>query len=465
MPDGTPLERTDLSMRALEEVLYEFGEIESMVTTVGALNSFSGEGGSGGRYANALILLPEDRKRASQKIVADIRAKMTDFSDGTVRVGEPQGGPPTGAPVLIKFLGENGEDLERVAGEAKAILQDLEGTADIETSGENDGIEFSLRVDKAKLSELGLTPAVVAQTLRTAIYGTEATSIQTDGNDIDVIVRANLNTESNNPSTVTDATLDAVRQIPIATQNGEVLLGSLVEPSLTKASASISHEGRRRIVSVTSDIEEGTNLRKLIAAFEKQAEEKIVLPSGITMQIGGENEETNKSFMEMFFAFIAGIVLMYVVVVLEFNSFRLAAYTLLTVPLSLIGVLIGLTLTGRALSFPSLLGLIALGGVIINHSIILIDSFVSPLRKHEGEDSFEDRVVKAASSRLRPIILTTATTVIGMVPLSLAADIWAPLAYTIMFGLVFATILTLVMIPLLLYRNPGKAIREMIDKA
>ena len=255
-----------------------------------------------------------------------------------------------------------------------------------------------------------------------------------------------------------------MRQIPLSTPRGEVLLGSIIKPTLTKASASISHEDRKRIVSLTANVKEGANVRDVTALFSAEAK-KIELPQGVEMKIGGENEEVDKSFQEMFYAFIAGIVLMYVIVVLEFNSFRLAAYTLLTVPLSLIGVLIGLTLTGRALSFPSLLGLIALGGVIINHSIILIDSFVSPLRRQENAGlSFEDRVVKAASSRLRPIFLTTITTVVGMIPLSFAADIWAPLAYTIMFGLVFATVLTLLMIPILLYRKPGKAIREMMEE-
>ena len=464
MPEGTTLEYTDLAMRGLEEVLYDFAEFDSIVMTIGALNQFSGEGGAGGRYANALILLSEDRERDSSDIVQDIRARTASFGDGTVRVSGPESGPPTGAPILIKFLGKDSEGLEKAAGEAKQILVETEGAIDVETSGENDGIEFSLSVDRGKLTELGLSSVGVAQILRTAIYGTEATSIKTAGKDIDIIVRANLNTESDNPSAVTEATLDAVRQIPLSTPRGEVLLGSIIKPTLTKASASISHEDRKRIVSLTANVKEGANVRDVTALFSAEAK-KIELPQGVEMKIGGENEEVDKSFQEMFYAFIAGIVLMYVIVVLEFNSFRLAAYTLLTVPLSLIGVLIGLTLTGRALSFPSLLGLIALGGVIINHSIILIDSFVSPLRRQENAGlSFEDRVVKAASSRLRPIFLTTITTVVGMIPLSFAADIWAPLAYTIMFGLVFATVLTLLMIPILLYRKPGKAIREMMEE-
>lgn len=473
LPEGTPLPETDLVMRGIEEVLYGMPYFTSMVTTIGASNQFSGgmdgQVGSGSRFANALLLLPPpgDRDDTSSRVVERVRAALASWNTGIVRVGEPSGGPPTGAPILVKFLGEDRDALERAAGEARRILAGIEGTTDIRVSGENDGIEFTLRADRAKLSELGLTPAEVASTLRTAVFGTEATSIETLTDTVDIVVRANLNTSTGDASKVTQATLDAVRQIPIGTRFGEVLLGSLVLPELRKASASISHEDRKRIVSVSANLKEGYNAAEATAAFTSEAHNAIDLSGdagGVSMSVGGETEDVDQSFTEMFFAFIAGIILMYAIVVLEFNSLRLAAYTLLTVPLSLIGVFLGLAIMGKPLSFPSLIGVIALGGVIINHSIILIDSFVSPLRRHDSPElTFEDRVVKAAASRLRPIFLTTITTVVGMIPLSFASGLWAPLAFTIMFGLVFATVLTLVLIPVLLYRSPGKAIREQME--
>lgn len=467
MPDGTTLAHTDLAMRAIEERLYEFPEFDSIVTTVGARNQFSGGFGGPGRpaskYANALMLVGEEARPRSAALIEEVRGAVADFNLGTINVAEPAGGPPVGAPILIKFLGTDRSALERAALSAREILKSTPGTIDVQTSGENGGIEFILRVNRAKLSEFGLNPSIIAQTLRTAIEGTEATSIRTSSKDIDVIVRANLNPRSADPDRAADATIDALKQIPIATRSGAVLLGSLVEPALGAASVSITHEDRKRLLSLTANVKEGYNVAEVTAEFLREAKVKLELPKGVAMEVGGENEETQRSFMEMFFAFLAGIILMFAIVVLEFNSFRLAAYTLMTVPLSLIGVLAGLAIMGRPLSFPSLIGVIALGGVIINHSIILIDSFVSPLRRHEGgEVTFEDRIVKAAASRLRPIFLTTITTVVGMIPLSFASPLWAPLAYTIMFGLLFATILTLVMIPVLLYRSPGRELREQM---
>ena len=170
---------------------------------------------------------------------------------------------------------------------------------------------------------------------------------------------------------------------------------------------------------------------------------------------GGENEDVDRSFLEMGLSLIAGLILMLGILVLQFNSIRYTLYLLSIIPLSLIGVLMGLTLTGQALSFPSMLGVIALSGIIINHAIILLDSMYHLIRD-QGTRTLEDVVVEAASIRLRPIFLTTVTTVVGMVPLSLVSSLWGPLAVSVMFGLTFAMVLTLVYIPLLFFRFPGK---------
>jgi len=144
------------------------------------------------------------------------------------------------------------------------------------------------------------------------------------------------------------------------------------------------------------------------------------------------------------------------ILVLSFNSIRYSLYLLLAVPYSLIGVFFGLTITGLALSFTSLLGVIALSGVIINHAIILLDSLINKKASENNSVPLIDQVADAAVSRLRPIILTTITTVVGMIPLSRISGFWSPLAYAIMFGLSFAMILTLVLLPTLFYRAEKK---------
>jgi multidrug efflux pump subunit AcrB len=171
----------------------------------------------------------------------------------------------------------------------------------------------------------------------------------------------------------------------------------------------------------------------------------------VVVAYGGETEDVNQSFTDMFISLIAGLLLMFMILIISFNSIRYTLYLLLIVPLSLIGVLDGLALTGQPVSFSSLLGVIALGGVIINHAIILMDSMIHRLAA-ESERPLVDVVVDAAATRLRPIVLTTIATVIGMVPLSFTNAMWGPLAFAIMFGLSFAIILTLALVPVLFYR-------------
>ncbi len=213
-------------------------------------------------------------------------------------------------------------------------------------------------------------------------------------------------------------------------------------------------------MSLTAGTLPGYTSNGVLAAYNKKME-SVKLPDGVTVSIGGENEETNKSFAEMGFALIAGILLTFVVLVLSFDSYRFAGFLLLLVPLSLIGVFGGLALTRQNLSFSSLLGVIALAGVIINHAIILMDSIIQRIKSGSGH-KFSDIIIDAAVSRLRPIVLTTITTVIGMIPLTYASALWGPLAFAILFGLSFAMILTLVLIPTLVYRWPGKLPPDII---
>ena len=189
---------------------------------------------------------------------------------------------------------------------------------------------------------------------------------------------------------------------------------------------------------------------EVVSAFKKRQSE-LSLPTTVRVSYGGETEDINRSFTEMLVAIAAGLTLMLAILVLAFNSVRYSLYLLLAVPYSLIGVFAGLTVLGLPLSFTSLLGVIALSGVIINHSIILMDSMIFHKASAEGTDLVHT-VAEAATSRLRPIFLTTVTTVIGMIPLSTISDFWSPLAFAIMFGLSFAMVLTLIMVPTLYYR-------------
>lgn len=461
MPSGTTLDATDFAVRAVEEPLYGVKNISSTITTVGALSSFSNSSLSGPQYANITVNLAKDRKKDSTGVLEDVKAALKDIHVANIRVGQPSGGPPVGAPILIQFTGRDRDALDRAIGLARAALEKTPGTTDIDASNKNDGVEFTLSVNRAKAAELGLSPAMVAGTLRTAIAGVNATKLTGGERDVNIVVTLNLNAAFVDPHDASNTTIDSISQIPIITPTGQtILLGSILDKGLSRSDSVINHEDRNRIVSLSGNVLPGYNAKEVLTAFNKNMKE-VVLPEGVAIKTGGEDEQTNKSFAEMGYAFIAGLVLMYVILVLSFNSFRYAWYLLLMVILSLIGVFGGLALTGKPLSFPSLLGVIALAGVIINHAIILMDSIIQRIKTGAGH-KFSDIIIEAAVSRLRPIVLTTVTTVIGMIPLTYASSLWGPLAYSILFGLSFAMILTLVMIPLLVYRWPSKLPDDII---
>ncbi|MBC7836837.1 efflux RND transporter permease subunit [Acetobacteraceae bacterium] len=460
MPAGTPLQQTDLVVRAVEETLYDTPDVESLVITVGATSEFSNNPQRESRYGSITINLPEDRDRSSTEVLEDIKERVAVVKTGTIRADQPSGGPPVGAPILIQFKGEDRDQLDAAIALGRSGLEKAPGATSIDTSNKNENIEFTLSVDRARSAELGLSPAMIASTLRIAIAGTKATSITGTERDVDIVVSLNINPNYIDPSDTTNTTVDAIRQIPITTSTGQtVLVGSVLTEGIRRSDTVIVHDDRKRNASLTANVAPGYTVKDVLASYNKNME-GVELPQGVEMSIGGENQETDQSFLEMGFALIAGLALMFVILVLAFNSFRFTSYLLVIVPLSLIGVFGGLALTLQPLSFPSLLGVIALAGVIINHAIILMDSITKRIAGGAGR-KFSDIVVDAAVSRLRPIVLTTITTVIGMIPLIFASGLWGPLAFAILFGLSFAMILTLILIPVLVYRWPGKLPKEI----
>lgn len=460
-PQGTALAETDLSVREVEELLYADPHIESFVSDVGTASFFSGTGASGSNIGNITVNLVEDRKESSAEIIEDLRTRLAEVTSARIVISEPAGGPPTGAAILVTFVGDDLATLATATEQGARVLSEVAGTTNIDTSMKDDAAEFVVRLDSARAAELGVSPLAVAETLRTALFGADATDIRNNAEDIEVRTKLDLNPGYRDPSETSHATIDAVRSLTVPGARGPVPLSTIATVTYEPANAVIRHEDGTRIATITADAAAGGNPIQIAADFEKRMED-VSLPEGVTLKIGGETEDVNRSFAEMGLALLAGAALMLAILVLEFNSFRHSLYLLLIIPLSLVGVLFGLFVMNAPLSFPSMLGIIALAGVIINHAIILMDS-IARISKERTDLGLNEIVIAAASTRFRPIILTTVTTVVGMIPLSFASSLWGPLAYSIIFGLAWSLLLTLLLIPILYTRWPGKAVRERFE--
>ncbi len=458
MLQGTVLERTDFEVRRVEEVLYEMPQIESFVTSVGSLSPFTQLASSvsgGEKYANVFVTLKVEYVDVSTEVVDEIRNRLSTIDTAIITVDQLKEGPPSVAPIAITYLGESFAELDKAVDKTATLLRSIDGTTDIKSSTRNNGAGYVLNIEKDKALAVGVTSAAAGRNLRSALHGETATVVKEGGVDIDVRVLLDLNKASVDPHKNNESTLRDLMQVPVITPSGLLPLTSFVSGGVEESRAAITHEGGLRSATVIGKLTADGNLREVIKEFNKR-EYELNLPDTVEMRIGGEDEEFNKSFQDMFVALIIGMVSMFAILILQFNSVRYALYILLSVPLSLIGVFGGLMLVGEPVSFPSLMGFIALAGIVVNNAIIMIDT-INNKRKENGGD-VRRAVVDGAVARLRPVILTALTTVIGIIPLTFAASIWVPLAYAIIFGLSFSTIITLVLIPTLYYRWPGKVV-------
>ena len=456
LPPGSDLSEMDIATREVEELLYTDKDIASFVTAVGASSSFGGSSNStsGSNQANITVNLYPGHKKSSTQVQTDITKLLAPIKNASVQVLQPSSGPGSGAPIQIQFTGNNLDELVATADESAQYLSTVPGAINITTTTKNNGTEFVLTIDRAKATALGLTEQQIAQTLRAAINGSIATTIQQPLQNINVVVKLDLNPNYTDPSNTNDTTMDSIENLSIQTPSGPVLLGSILTDSLGNSNASISHLNEQRIETISAYPAANTTAGIVVAAFQKGIP-SLHLPSDVYVSYGGDAQSINQSFSQLFVSLLIGLLAMFMILILAFNSIHDTIQLLLLIPLSLIGILFGLALTHQTLSFPVFLGFVALGGVIVNHAIILTDSMVNKGRDEPDKPKI-DVAIESASSRLRPIFLTTITTVIGMIPLEFAGGEFAPLAFTVMFGLAFAICLTLVLLPTLFYRSEMK---------
>ncbi|HRH55932.1 MAG TPA: efflux RND transporter permease subunit, partial [Candidatus Paceibacterota bacterium] len=230
-PQGTALTDTDLAVREVEEFLYSDERVESFVVDVGTASFFSGSGASGSNIANITVNLRDDRKESSAEVVESLRARLADVASARITVSEPAGGPPTGAAISVTFVGEDLAVLGTAVDEGARVLSEVPGTTNITTSMKDDGAEFVVRLDSPRAAELGVSPLAVAQALRSALYGTDATDIRTGNSDIEVRTKLDLNPSYRDPSETTHATIDAVQSLTVQGTRGPVPLSSVASVS------------------------------------------------------------------------------------------------------------------------------------------------------------------------------------------------------------------------------------------
>ena len=437
MPAGGLLSQAETITEGVEAILHETDHIASFVSNIEA------------DTAEIIVVIEDDRY--GDDVLKDLRNTFKAYGDADVTVTPPASGPTTGAPFQLKFIGENQGDLTALAAASTKLLEGIEGTTDISSSVDSNSIDITLLADRAAIEEAGLTVGGLAQIVRTSLFGGIATSLKhpKSDEDVDVVVKVALNPMTYSVRDTNIITIDTLRTLPIQTAQGTILLGSFMNEDIIESAAKIEHDDGDRVVTVSSYLEEGVVVSDINNSFLALAESELDIPDCVTMEFGGDTEESAESSAELGIALLIGILLIIAVLIFQFNSVKKTVFVISVIPFGLVGVLFGLFLFNQTLSFTAMVGFVALVGIVINNSIILIDVMSDLEKKYTSRKSI---VVEGSASRLRPILLTTTTTVIGMIPLLFTSPMWTPLALAIIFGLLFAVVLTLLLIPILYYR-------------
>ncbi|MEM8994558.1 MAG: efflux RND transporter permease subunit, partial [Acidobacteriota bacterium] len=441
LPEGTHLETTDAAAHKLERALLDRGEMQSVATYVGR---------SGPRFYYNLLGRLNSPHRAvviGEASSVDAIEPTLEWARGYVRRELPEAtvvakrleqGPPISAPVAIRVMGQDLEDLEVVADELLGALRAIDGTRDVRHDLGLGVPTVRFEIDDAAAARRGLTRVDVAQALYGRTLGLEIGQYRVGEDPVPILVRSSAGEQL----PVSDlATVD------VASPGGDpVPLDQLARAEVEWLPAAIYHKDRTRVVTVEAQLADGQTVYTALEALQPTLD-ALDLPPGVRLEFGGELEESGKANEAIASKMPLGLLLLLFFLLLEFNSFRRVGIVLMTVPLAAVGVVPGLILSGNPFGFMSMLGVISLIGIVVNNAIVLLDVIE---RRREAGASIDDALMDAVERRTRPILLTMATTVAGLSPLAFAAaTLWPPLAWAMISGLMASTVLTLLVIPAL----------------
>ena len=449
LPIGTRFERTRDVMLGLEDrIRTEVPESVNVTTQVGGGRGPFG-GGSSHRGSMTVTLVEKSaRERTSDQIAIALRRSLNNLPGVVVRTRASGGnrmmtrlmrsGSGDDARLALEIRGHDLDDARRVSERAMAVMNSTEGVADAEIATEQGRPELSIRVDRAKAALLGLRVSQVADALRTGLAGTEAAFYRERGDEYPIVVRLR---EEDRLRTVD------VNDVPLSTPSGMVIPArTVISVRADSGPGQIERKNQERIIRVNAEIE--TTLSEAVTAVNARIPE-MEAPTDFSVGFGAEVEERARSFGQMQLVLILAIFLVYAVMAAQFESLRDPFIILLSIPLAGIGIVGSLLVTGTPFSIQAFMGVIVLGGLVVNNAILLVD-YTNVLRRRDGIP-LREAVELAGRTRLRPILMTTTTTLLGMAPMALGvgegSELQAPLARVIIGGLVSSTLVTLVVVP------------------
>ena len=443
LPEGTSLDETKRVSDYVQSLLDQREEIRHYAVNIGHgnprvyYNAIPRRTNS--RFAQIFVELKQDKKHLYAPLLDTLRASFSRYAGAKIEVKELQQGPPVEAPIAIRVLGENLDELRRISLDVEKMIAEETGAVNIYNPLASAKTDLRVKINRDKAGLLGVPLAEIDRTVRIAIAGMPVSTYRdAEGKAYNLVVRLPIE----NKSRLSD--LDKVYVNSVLGE--EIPLKQLAQIDFTASPMQINHYNLERSVTVTADVWGSYS----VDAITRNVIEKLNhydWPKGYRYAIGGELESREESFGGMLQAIIIAIIGIFAVLVLQFRSYMQPLVVFSAIPLAIIGSVLALLITGYTFSFTAFIGLASLVGIVVNNSIILVD-YTNQLRS-EGKSIIE-ALKTAGETRFIPIILTTATTVGGLLPLTLrGGTLWAPMGWTIIGGLLMSTFLTLIVVPVL----------------
>ena len=442
MPVGSDLEDVSaMADRAVDIALEQVPEIESIYySTGGASMSTTSTANSASITVN--LVDKSDRDRSSQQVADDLRPYMQDLAGAEISVeasGTMDMSSMTGDAISVTLRGDDYEKLSQTAEQLAGQLAALPGAIEVSSSASEQVPEVEITLNRANASRFGLTAATIGQAVRGELSGQTATQLKVNGEEITVTVRGDSRAETS---------IDALKSVMIPTQTGgSVPLSLVANVDTVLAPQSINRLNQSRTVTITGGAADTVSTAEMSQAVQGVLD-TFELPDGITYETGGEMEEMINTFTQLAYALVVALGLVYFVLASQFESFVMPVIIMTILPIGLLGSLFTLPLTGNKISMVAFIGVIMLAGTVVNSSIVLIDYM--NIRRKRGEDK-DTAILNACPRRVRPVLMTTLTTVLGLLPMVFSngegAEMMRPMAIVMITGMVVSTIVTLLFTP------------------
>ena len=504
-PEGTDIEKTNLITKQIEQKVftvlnsstYMDGDhnflVESTVSQVGeGAGNPQTDGGSAaemphkGKITASMREFKYRRNEDSEILRQKVQTALVGIYPGVlISVEKDANGPPVGAPINIEIEGNDYKELIETAEQMRDYIntKSIAGIDELKIDVNRDKPGMQVIVDRKKAGELGVSSGQVGQQLRNSIFGAKAGVYKEDGEDYDIYVRFkkedryNTSAIFNQRITFKDQSSGRTKEIPVS---------SIAKQTNSSGFSAIKHKDIKRVVTIYSALTPGyTDAAAVVGQIQREMQNFENLPKGIKIDYTGQIEEQNKQMKFLVGAFFTGLALIFFILIFQFNSVSKPGIIMLAIFLSFIGVFGGLVITGSSfVIMMTMMGIISLAGIVVNNGVVLLDYAQLLIDRRKIEDgiaedaylplnSLFESIVKAGRARLRPVLLTAITTILGLIPLAIGLNInffslfsefnphiyfggdnvvfWGPLAWTVIYGLLIATFLTLIVVPILFF--------------